>query len=1829
MTVVVVSVLLSLLPLTLTSQTCNWRLTVVAPEVAAPARPTPVLITIKQLDARLRDAANVSLRLFPDTGVPNNRPLVQTNVYIQDHGVIPLMIPKDVTGQVVLQASVEGSEEVTTSSVIKVVGVVRDVIVRPMSKFYKPGETVEFWILAVDHDLSLTTDSRGKVFMADPQGTKVAVWEEISLDQGVQKFFVTLSSTATPGPWTLGVEVEDSVFTYSLNVSLSRGSQDPLTPDLVIAEEHFVELRFASEMRRRYKPGLPFVGKVEAVSSEKAVRVRVKVLDNQTAIYSQDIEMALGEGAFVVPAILSDSDVITLQAELVSVAGKDTDNHYVLAKEPILKWNSSSSCYLLIEGMERTLEPSDVAKATILSSCPCDHDLHYVITTEGHVTYWSQSEASTEDQNPPSVAVDGAAICRMNFSFTVQPVMAPVSHLLVYYVTRAGEPISDVITFDVKLVQKKASVNVEHRQPWYPGDTMDVAVVTEVGSTVCLVGGRGGEIQENKQMESVDFSQAGLWLAQHDCGRGGGGGVRHSSLREPRRTVMLHSGLEQLWLWHCFNYTNCGCGTASTIRVRHSSLREPRRTVMLHSGLEQLWLWHCFNYTTEVEATGLTVPAPPLPGKWTLFALILSPAPGRRLQFSPPASLSVFRPVEVEFRLAPSINVGESLEVDVKIGNNVNSCVDVNALLSLNEGAHFAGVNQPFVAEKLRLGPQGATSLVIKLVATSPGLKKMTVEVSAFISETCQTISDSSGAHGNHSLVSTVVRSAEIMVYHEGLVRSHTESAYFCANEKMMISEPENFKFEFVPAPRNREGLVFEVRAAGGVHIALSEHQATTATSYLLVIDNDVSYIARGKHGYGVHLVSAETHGVLSTEESRTFWVSWERGSVSCGRGFVFHSNTLLKWKMNKKTKVAFVGFTTSWRKKADFRIWNYNEEAGFSQVLHLDVPHSVLPGSESGTLLVNGGLYLADLPSALGPQSLAEYSSLATAIARLAPLVLGNMSSNASDAQLRSLSTHIQNLLVFRQEDGSFGDHVNVSSLWATLQSLDILSRAQSYLGIDPDILSKVKDWLRGRQAKDGSLSPCPSETTVDNASELSQKIQATAETLTTLIGIGVETEEDSEMVLKSRYFLERNVYHVNEGCPLAMLAHALVMANSELARLAMERLGNVSTNEEGDFGWPRPPENTDWLYEEGVAQTSKPVLTASVTDYKASLYTLMAYTLRSDLKAAEQVARYLFYRSHVLDRHPELMLTALKAFYHFDSLASDPHRSLTLSLATSGMELTDTIELRPDSGAQRLPLPSLPTKVFVYATGAGCATVQGRVTYATYSPAKSNAVLDISAVVEQEILPSLQEMDGKLPILDIKTCFRWKGSEPSGVIRGELHLFSGFQLTSFKPSKTLASLRYGADGDKVWFSLLDVNSSCSVCVRLTIHSDFVVRGLRPALARVYPATRPDLAVETFFTSPLLTDSDEDYITWFNSHSGSQEDQLVEVRECEQNEEDSFMSNLALATVNPEVYNDDLTLTDVIILSDLNSDANTTSSPEDTQPVTEEVLMLSSETTKSERKSDPSETSDIVAIKDAEVTMELEVTNTPEVTNKAEATNKAEVTNKAKVLNIAEVTNKVEVTNETEVTQGTPSAIETIKESPTSQPQEENTTTTPLVTERPLKAQPQPIVNLKVLQKGKQSEKKEIIKKTKLSSMKKSMTKSVQKGYEKADDLLTKEIIYVVREDVSNFTSSVPKKGPKPILDKGEIVIQDPNQTMPEEEINVTHSPVEVKKVNHVTGQVREPALLQDSVTGPSHPGIAVQESATVAKAVGDRVLVLDKNALWGMLREGSKPSEDLKKGG
>lgn len=155
---------------------------------------------------------------------------------------------------------------------------------------------------------------------------------------------------------------------------------------------------------------------------------------------------------------------------------------------------------------------------------------------------------------------------------------------------------------------------------------------------------------------------------------------------------------------------------------------------------------------------------------------------------------------------------------------------------------------------------------------------------------------------------------------------------------------------------------------------------------------------------------------------------------------------------------------------------------------------------------------------------------------------------------------------------------------------------------------------------------------------------------------------------------------------------------------------------------------------------------------------------------------------------------------------------------------------------------------------------------------------------------------------------CCRWKGTRPSGVLRLDVTLFSGFELLAMNgisvddtaATGNESDVHHGARGDRVWVVMsnvsdaalhpdcvqlpytlsvslyttpslrcLQVNSRCAVCVHFAARSSHVISGLRPAFARVYPAARSDLASETFFHthrgSTLLTGiTEDDIVTWF-----------------------------------------------------------------------------------------------------------------------------------------------------------------------------------------------------------------------------------------------------------------------------------------------------------------------------------------------------------------------------
>ncbi|XP_060802317.1 C3 and PZP-like alpha-2-macroglobulin domain-containing protein 8 [Amyelois transitella] len=1476
-----VALLLALHLAAVSAGKCTSGFSVVAPEVAVPGKTTAILVTLhgRAGDKNL-DPLNVTVRLETQDAKNDVKLLTTASQMITGYGIIPLKIPSSPASHCTLHTTVGclGNEECTAKShsVIRLLGPVRDVIVRPARHHYRPGETITFWILALDHDLRLVREELAYVSLSDPAGTKVAIWEQLSMDEGVRKLSAILATGARSGTWRIEARCGGGSARVDLTVGTKVGNSASAAP---AAEQHYVELRFADSMRRRYKPGLPFVGRVEAMSTEKRVRVRVKLYDDKTDIYSQDIDMSTGEGGFIVPTVMADAPYVNLQAELVAVEGKEIETHYVLARERIRRWNSTSKCYLLVENLPTPLQAGGIASASVWSSCGCRQRLLAAVTSGGRAVHWAAVPA-------PSPAND-TDLCRFNYTFPVTADMAPVSSLLVYYVTEAGEPVSDVASFHVKLLHKEVAVAVEERRWWYPRATLQLRVLAPPDSVMCLIGARSPPDarfdphqtpDEHETQPGPEFVSAGVSLFV-------GGGA---------------------------------CGGGVLYRQRTAPAPHSPAHLVPPANHDRLWMWKCFNYTSQLSTDGVTISAPSEAGRWSLWALSLS---NRGLRFSSPKSINVFRPIQLDFSLPPVLKVGETVEVDVKITNNINNCMDVTALLALSAGAAFASTGALYVTERLRLGPRGGTQLVVRVAVNTPGRKNITVEVTGYSADNC---SVSYTSFNNETLVGSVIRSASVLVLPEGLHRSDTQSAYFCANEHLAVSTRGSWDWQWVAAPRNRAGLVLELRSQGAAHVALSDVREASDDMYRVVFERSRVWIAKGKHGYDVHLASAEqTEGDEECSGSDSWcawWVWWEGGRLSVGRGAAPSERRLLVWPLTAEMRIKYVGFSALWGDKADFRIWNFNEEAGFSQVLELGLPHGVVPGSASGTLLVSGGLHLPLY--SLQTDSTDQWaevwrdSQLSAASASLAPLLaLEHIPHLVEEAEreriLKKLPEQVQVLLSFRKSDNSFSDHPAMSSHLSTIKILEILTKIQSYYPVDPELLQNIKKWIQLRQNDDGSFTPLAADKEVDyypvemkkangtekevdvneyyyydkdgNMTEEEIKwertVEVTAETLVALLEVGVENQVDADIAKKAQTYLEKNLHNLTSPAALAAAVLGLVLARSPIVPEALVILRNASTTEEGEFGWPTPRKDAaDWLLEEttrNIKTTSYEAVT--MEQYVAGVRVLLAACARGALSEGEAAARFLYYRASTLQRHPSLAYSATKAAAQYAALAHDRHRALTVSLATAGMELTDTLELRARTPPRPLQLPGLPTKVFVYATGAGCATVQGTISYSTYTPKPENALLNIQAAIIEEIRPersSIEDLQGNLPTLIIKTCFKWKGKERSGILRLESSLFSGYELHSVNPvvldGATFADLHYGSRGESVWFVFANISSTCPVCVTYEARSKYIITSLRPAFAKIYPSTRPDLAVETFFHarpgSPLLRGiTDDDFITWFD----------------------------------------------------------------------------------------------------------------------------------------------------------------------------------------------------------------------------------------------------------------------------------------------------------------------------------------------------------------------------
>ncbi|XP_067882345.1 C3 and PZP-like alpha-2-macroglobulin domain-containing protein 8, partial [Heterodontus francisci] len=407
-----------------------------------------------------------------------------------------------------------------------------------------------------------------------------------------------------------------------------------------------------------------------------------------------------------------------------------------------------------------------------------------------------------------------------------------------------------------------------------------------------------------------------------------------------------------------------------------------------------------------------------------------------------------------------------------------------------------------------------------------------------------------------------------VLVEPEGLPREYTYSIFFCPNEKIHISTPNKYEYQYIQKPARMVHFDVAVKAHNDAHFALSTGPHDTAEMVEIVIggrQNTRTWIAVSKMGEPV--VSANTSHILSWDEFRNFWVCWKTGIIQVGHGVV--------------PEISYIGFSTGWGSMGEFKIWRKEEsDENHNEAFTLGVPHNVVPGSERATASMIGDVMgptlnnldnLLRLPFGCGEQNMIHFAPNVFVLKYLQKTkqLFTELESEATDYLLQGY----QRQLTYKRDDGSysaFGERDSSGSMWLTAFVLKSFAQSRGFIFIDPKELITAKDWIIQHQKEDGSFPAVGRILNKDIQGGIHGRISLTAYVVAALLETGITSEEEKAAVGKAKHFLEMNTYSADDPYTTALSAYALTLLRSKHAPIALRKLNNMAIMQDA----ARPPE-------------------------------------------------------------------------------------------------------------------------------------------------------------------------------------------------------------------------------------------------------------------------------------------------------------------------------------------------------------------------------------------------------------------------------------------------------------------------------------------------------------------------------------------------------------------------------------------------------------------------------------------------------------------------------
>uniref|UniRef100_H3DDC7 C3 and PZP like alpha-2-macroglobulin domain containing 8 n=1 Tax=Tetraodon nigroviridis TaxID=99883 RepID=H3DDC7_TETNG len=545
------------------------------------------------------------------------------------------------------------------------------------------------------------------------------------------------------------------------SVTSVDGSRQTTFDDSTPVHKQLIDIKYSKDTRKQFKPGLPYKGKIEVTypdgSPANGVKVRVKAeLTTKDNVYTSELISKDGEATFEIPSIPTAAQYVWLETKVMSIDGKAVGDQYLPSYLSISSWYSPSRCHIQIQSPNIPLKVGQKAKVALKSTCPCNFTLHYEVTSRGNIVLSGQ-----QPSNPTASHRDHS--------------MAPLSHLLVYYVRENGEGVTDSVQIPVQpAFENQVSVSLSANETM-PGDPVTLRVHGEKGSCVCVA-----TVDKSLYLLKPDFQLSSdktqtllrLYPTSH-----------HIYYLPSQICLTQETGLIVMTDMVSLNHRQSGgmytdeavpafqphtSTLVAAVHSRPTARTEKRRRTFF----PETWVWHCLNVSSETGQAELRLDVPDSITTWVTEAVGLSEEKG--LGLARRAELRTFKPFFVDFTLPYSLIRGEQTKVPLTVYNYLPTCAEVHVKVSVPKGIKFVGhPGKHHLTRKKCVPPGEATPTSIVFSVTELGPANITEE--------------------RRTAIGMDYVRRTVLVEPEGLPREYTYSVFFCPNEDSDENHNEAF----------------------------------------------------------------------------------------------------------------------------------------------------------------------------------------------------------------------------------------------------------------------------------------------------------------------------------------------------------------------------------------------------------------------------------------------------------------------------------------------------------------------------------------------------------------------------------------------------------------------------------------------------------------------------------------------------------------------------------------------------------------------------------------------------------------------------------------------------------------------------------------------------------------------------------------------------------------------------------------------------------------------------------------------------------------------------